>query len=86
MSMDNNQIEKLFEDLKKYVEKNIEEGKKDHKEIREGITNLCDRMLKQEFMHEDQKLKALNKRGWVGVTVAILAVSFTIINTFLKIV
>ncbi len=86
MSMDNNQIEKLFEDLKKYVEKNIEEGKEDHKEIRKGIEKLCERMTRQEAMHENQKLKALNKRGWAGVMVALLAVSFTIINTFLKII
>ena len=86
MSMDNDQIEKLFEDLTKYVEKNIKEGKEDHKEIQRGIRDLCNRMTKQETMHEEQKLKALNKRGWVGVTVALLAVSFTIINTYLKII
>lgn len=86
MNMDNDQIEKLFEDLKKYVEKNIEEGKEDHKEIRKGIGNLCDRMTRQETMHEEQKLKILNKRGWVGIAVGVLAVSFTIINTFLKII
>lgn len=86
MNMDNDQIEKLFNDLKKYVEKNIEEGKEDHKEIQKGIRNLCDRMTKQETMHEEQKLNALNKRGWVGVAVALLAISFTIINIFFKIV
>jgi len=86
MSMDNNQIEKLFGDLKSYVEKNIEEGKKDHQEIQKWIRELCDRMTKQEAMHEKRKQSALNKRGWVGVSIAIIAVGFTIINTFLKII
>lgn len=54
--------------------------------IEEKIRDLCDRMTKQETIHEEQKQKTLNKRGWVAVSVAIVAVSFTIINTILDII
>lgn len=49
------------------------------------MRDLCSRMTKQETIHEEQKQNMLNKRGWVAISVAILAVSFTIINVFLKI-
>ena len=54
--------------------------------IEEKIRDLCDRMTKQETIHEEQKQKTLNKRGWVAISVAIVAVSFTIIDRFLDII
>lgn len=54
--------------------------------IEEKIRNLCDRMTKQETIHEEQKQRILNKRGWIGVCVGIIAISFTIINAFLDII
>jgi len=54
--------------------------------IEDKIRDLCDRMTKQETIHEEQKEKTLNKRGWVAISVAIVAVSFTIIKAFLDII
>ena len=54
--------------------------------IEAQMRDLCDRMTKQETIHEGLKEKTLNKRGWVAVSVAIVAVSFTIINEFLDII
>ena len=54
--------------------------------IEEKIRNLCDRMTKQETIHEEQKQNTLNKRGWIAISVAIVSVTFTIINKFLNII
>ena len=50
------------------------------------MRDLCDRMTKQETIHEELKENMLNKRGWVAVSVAIVAVSYTIIKGFLDII
>jgi len=54
--------------------------------IEEKVRDLCDRMTRQETIHEEQKQNTLNRRGWTGVSIGILAVSFTIINTLLDII
>jgi len=54
--------------------------------IEEKIRDLCDRMTKQETIHDEQKQTILNRRGWIGVSVGIIAIAFTIINTLLDII
>jgi len=48
--------------------------------------NIALKNSKQETIHEGLKEKTLNKRGWVAVLVASVAVSFTIIKGFLDII
>lgn len=50
------------------------------------MRDLCDRMTKQETIHEEQKQNMLNKRGWIGVSIGIMAIGFTIVNIFLDII
>lgn len=93
MSMDNEEIKRMFngfkekiDELKVQLKESIDEGKKDHKEIRDGISDLCDRMTKQETIHEERKQKLLTKRGWVAIVGGIVATSFLIIDKFLGII
>ena len=46
--MDNDEIKQIFDKLQLFVEKNIEDGKKEHKEIQEWLRKLCDRMTSTE--------------------------------------
>lgn len=46
--LDNEEIKIMFDDLKQHVEKNIDEGRKEHKEIKEALRKLCDRMTSNE--------------------------------------
>ena len=46
--MDNEEIKQMFDKLQLFVEKNIEEGKKEHKEIQDWLKKLCDRVTSTE--------------------------------------
>lgn len=46
--MENADIKQMFDRLQVFVEKNIETGNLEHKEIKEWLRKLCDRMTSQE--------------------------------------
>ncbi len=46
--MENADIKQMFDRLQVFVEKNIESGNIEHKEIKEWLRKLCDRMTSQE--------------------------------------
>ena len=82
--MDNKEIKEMFDKLQVYIEKNLEESKKEHKEIREGIKNLCDRMTNTEntidnhLINSEKKAKSKKEKASyliAGVGMAIAAVS-----------
>ncbi len=59
--MDNDEIKKMFENLQKYVEKNIDEGKKEHKEIKDALRKLCDRMTSNENTVDNHLINSAKK-------------------------
>lgn len=59
--MDNEEIKKMFDDLKQYVEKNTDEGKKEHKEIKDSLHKLCDRMTSNENTVDNHLINSAKK-------------------------
>jgi len=88
MSMDNEEIKELFGKLESKFEKNIDEGRAEHKEIREdlqeGMKDLGDRMINVEnsidshILTSDKKAKSKKEKisyvfGAIGIVIAAIA-------------
>ena len=93
--MDNEEIKRIFDglkvdfvQLKRYVEKNIEDGKKDHKDIREGIGKLCDRMKDAENIIDNHLINSAKKeksnREKISYVITAISLSIAIIALFAK--
>lgn len=88
--MDNDEIKQMFTELKVHVSKNIEAGQKEHKEIREWLQKLCDRMTSTEstldnhLTNTEKKAKTQKEKTQyliTGVSLGIAAIA-VISNTF----
>lgn len=87
--MDNDEIKQMFDKLQQYVEKNIEEGKKEHKEIQEWIRKLCDRVTSNEnkvsnhLENTAKKAKTRKEKTQLFITgVSLLIAGIAIITNF----
>ena len=90
MTMDNEEIKKMFDKLQTFVEKTIEEGKTEHKEIKDLLRKLCDRMtstestLNNHLINTENKAKSTKEKTQIIITVISLGIAtIAIINNFL---
>lgn len=88
--MDNTEIKEMFDKLQTFVEKTIEEGKSEHKEIKDLLRKLCDRMTSSEstlgnhLINTEKKAKSQKEKTHLAITVISLAIaSIAIISNFL---
>jgi len=59
--MDNEEIKEMFDELKQYVEKNIDASQLEHKEIRGWLQKLCDRMTSTENTMDNHLINSAKK-------------------------
>lgn len=88
MSMDNEEIKKMFDKLQEHVENNIEEGKKDHREIRDWIRKLCDRMTSTENTMDNHLINSAkqekSRREKISYIIAGIGLTMGIVTLYLK--
>lgn len=88
MSLDNEEIKIMFEKLQKFVEKNTEEGKREHKEIREWLRKLCDRMTSNEntidnhLLNTEKNIKS--RREKISYLIAGVGIIIAAISLYVK--
>lgn len=84
MSLDNEEIKKMFEKLQAFVEKNTEEGKLEHKEIKDWLRKLCDRMTSNEntvdnhLVNTEKNIKSRREKvsyliAGIGIVIAVIS-------------
>lgn len=86
--MDNEEIRKLFDDLKQYVEKNIDDGKKEHKEIKDALRKLCERMTSNENTIDNHLINSAKKeksnKEKISYIITAISLSIAIVAVFAK--
>jgi len=79
--MENADIKQMFDRLQVFVEKNIESGNIEHKEIKEWLRKLCDRMTSQEnkvdnhLVNTAKKAKSTKEKTQLLITIGSVAIA-----------
>lgn len=79
--MDNDEIKEMFDKLQIFVEKNIDASQLEHKEIKEWIRKLCDRITRTEnkvanhLENTTKKAKSNKEKTQLIITIGSVAIA-----------
>jgi len=93
--MDNEEIKRIFDglkedfdELKHHVEKNIDDGKKEHKEIKDALRKLCERMTSNEDTVDNHLINSAKKeksnKEKISYIITAISLSIAIVALFTK--
>ena len=88
MVMDNKEIKEMFDKLQAFVEETIKEGKAEHKEIKELLQKLCDRLtntkntLDNHLVNTEKKTKSTREK--ISYIIAGLGMSIAVISLYIN--
>lgn len=93
--MDNEEIKRIFDglkedfvELKRHVEKNIDDGKREHKDIKDALGKLCQRMTSNEDTVDNHLINSAKKeksnKEKISYIITAISLGIAIVALFAK--